>query len=127
MLALPKLLRLQAVFAAMAIGFLIASGIRASWVGAPLSAADVPSSITLFVRYSACLFLPRYGEIGWYRIAMIPALVAFGGGGVIGNVVNFSQNGLASYASLPVFFVAIAINAFGSVLNIAAALGLFRK
>ena len=127
MLALSKLLGLQALFAVLAVGFLVASGIREVTVGAPHSAADVPFSIALFILYSASLFLPRFGRVGWYRITMIPALVFFGGGGVIGNVVNFLQNGLASYASLTVFFVAVSINAYGTALNIVAALGLFRK
>ena len=92
-LTLTVLLRLQWLFAALAIGFLIASGISAWVAGAPLSAAPVLPSMALFALYAASLILPRIGRIGWYRLAMIPALVFFGGGGVIGNIVNFVERG----------------------------------
>ncbi|GGE98881.1 hypothetical protein H1W37_18225 [Stappia taiwanensis] len=126
-LHLRVLVRLQWVFAALAVGFLIASAARAAIVGAPLSAANIPASIGLFVLYAASLFLPRAGRLGWYRLAMIPALVFFGGGGVIANVLRYAENGLESYASVTAFVIAVGINAFGTILNLIAALGLFRK
>lgn len=88
-MALGLLLILQAVFAAAAIMFLLASGLRQQLVGEPLSAAPIVFSITMFVAYSVALLLPRFDRVGWYQLAMIPALLIFGGGGVIANVVNF--------------------------------------
>ena len=126
-LDLRVLLRLQWVFAALAVGFLIASAARDAIAGAPLSAANIPASIGLFMLYAACLFLPRAGRLGWYRLAMIPALLFFGGGGVIANVLRFAESGLENYASVAAFAVAVGINAFGTILNLIAALGLYRK
>ncbi|MDW4498057.1 hypothetical protein R5H30_08715 [Sulfitobacter sp. D35] len=122
-LPLAKLLRLQWLFAALAFGFLIASGLTALIAGAPLSAAPVAASLVMFTLYATSLKLPGMGRVGWYRLAMIPAIVVFGGGGVIANVV---QNGLDDYASVPVFVVAVGINLYGTILNIIVALGLYR-
>lgn len=126
-LPLSSLLRLQWLFAALAVGFLIASVVREGLTGAPLSAANIPISVALFVLYAGGLMLARADWVGWYRLAMIPALVFFGGGGVIGNVLRFAESGLAFYASTPAFLVAVLINAFGTILNIIAALGLFDR
>lgn len=126
-LPLSSLLRLQWLFAALAVGFLIASAVREGLTGAPLSAANIPLSISLFVLYAGSLTLPRGGRVGWYRLAMIPALLFFGGGRVIGNVLRLVESGLAFYASTPAFLVAVGINAFGTILNIIAALGFFHR
>ena len=80
----------------------------------------------MFVVYIACLFLPKNGQIGWYRIMMVVAIVFFGGGGVLGNIVRYLDGGAALYAGVGAWVVALAINAFGTVCNIIAALGLFR-
>ena len=125
MLKLSLLLKLQGLFAAAAIAYLLASGIREQTMGTPLSVAPVVQSILIFCVYIGCLFLPSIGRIGWYRVAMVPAILAFGGGGVIGNIVTYFSGGEASYASFGAWVVAVGINAFGTVLNIIAALGWF--
>lgn len=66
-------------------------------------------------------------KVNWYRISMLPALVLFGGGGVIGNIDRYLNSGLAEYASFAAWAVAVAINLFGTVLNVIAALGWFRR
>ena len=126
-MSLSVLLRLQALFAAASITYLVASLIRQQTTGEPLSAAAIGPSIVMFIAYLGILVLPRMGRVGWYRIGMIPALLLFGGGGVIGNVVRYLDSGLAQYASVTAWSVAVGINAFGTVLNIIAALGFFRR
>jgi hypothetical protein len=123
---LATLLRLQWLFVALATGFLFASAAWQVTTGAPLSAANIPASIALFVLYAVTLLLPRIGRVGWYRLAMIPALVFFGGGGVVANIARFANSGLEAYASVPAFLIAVGINAFGTALNLTAAFGIFR-
>lgn len=124
---LRTLLILQAIFAAMALAFLFTSAWYLNTTGKGLSAAAIVPSIAMFVVYSACLLLPRFGALGWYRIAMAVAIVLFGVGGVVLNVVNYVQNGLRDFASFEVFLIAVAINAFGTIWNIVAAVGAFER
>ena len=104
-----------------------ASAVRQQITGEPLSAAAIGPSILMFLAYCVALFLPRIGKTGWYRISMVPALVLFGVGGVIGNIARYLDSGVAEYASLTAWAIAVTINLFGTVLNVIAALGLFRK
>ena len=55
------------------------------------------------------------------------AILFFGVGGVIGNIVRYMDSGLEDYSSFTALVAAVAINAFGSVLNGIAVLGLFRE
>ena len=123
---LKLLIRLQASFALASVLYLVASGLRAQIGDGPLSVAPVLFSILLFTLYSASLLLPSSGRIGWYRVAMAPAILAFGGGGVVGNVVHYAQTGLEDYAGMGAFVVAVSINFYGTILNIIAAAGWFR-
>lgn len=127
MINLSLLVRLQAVFAVASLTYLATSAIRQQMIGEPLSAAAIGPSILMFLAYCAALLLPRTGRIGWYRIAMVPALVLFGFGGVIGNIIRYIDSGLAEYASLAAWGIAVAINFFGTVLNVIAALKLFKE
>ena len=58
---------------------------------------------------------------------MIFALLFFGGGGVIGNIARYIQSGLEQYAGFMAFAVAVAINTFGTVLNLLALFGWYTK
>ena len=127
MITLKRLLTLQVIFACASLAYLVASLIRRETTGEALSAAAIGPSIAMFIAYLGILYLPKFKRVGWYRIGMIPALLLFGGGGVIGNVIRFVDTGLENYASVPAFALAVAINAYGTVLNIIAALGLFRR
>jgi len=118
---------MQALFAFASVAYLLVSAWRGHAVGEPLSAAPILPSILMFVVYSACLLLPRLGHVGWYRVAMVVAILFFGGGGVVGNIVRYAETGLSEYASFSAWLVAVAINAFGTVLNIVAALGFFQN
>lgn len=126
MIKLSLLLRLQAIFAAASLIYLVLSAIRSHVTGEPLSAAAIGPSIAMFVTYIGCLFLPKIGQIRWYRIAMVVAVILFGGGGVIGNVTRYLDSGLTQYAGFGAWAAAVAINAYGTVLNIIAVLGFFK-
>jgi hypothetical protein len=123
---LQTLLKLQALFAAISLAYLVTSALRLQVTGEALSAAPLLPSMLMFVAYIGCLFLPRSGRIRHYRVAMVVAILLFGGGGVVGNILRYLDSGLADYASLTAWYSAVAINAFGTVLNIMAALGWFR-
>jgi uncharacterized membrane protein len=122
---LRTLLVVQGVYAALALGFLGASGWHAHTTGAPLSAAPVVPSVVMFLIYVVCLLLPRLGRIGWYRVAMAIAIVPFGIGGVVLNILNYAQNGLRDFSSFEIWVLAIAINGFGTAWNVVAAVGAF--
>ena len=125
MISLSRLLGFQSAFAASSLVYLLYSAYLLRTEGAALSAAPLLPSILLFVAYSACLFLPRFGSIRAYRASMVLAILLFGGGGVVGNVVRYLDSGLESYAGFGAWALAVAINTFGTVWNIVAALGLF--
>jgi hypothetical protein len=127
LIRLSKLVRLQALFATLSLTYLLVSAVRQQITGEPLSAAAIGPSILMFLFYCGALFLPRFGKLGWYRTSMLPALVLFGIGGVIGNIARYLDSGLAEYASFFAWAIAVAINLFGTVLNVIAAFGLFGK
>lgn len=91
----------------------------------PLSAANIPMSLCLFAAYGACLWLAKLSRLTGYRIAMTCAVIVFGGGGVVGNLARFIDSGLTEYANLSAFVLAVTINAYGTLLNVRATLGLF--
>lgn len=124
---LRVLIGLQVAFAVMALVFLLISGGYAYTTGKVLSAAQIIPSIIMFLIYSGCLLLPRFGRVGWYRIAMAIAIIPLGGGGVVMNIMNYLQNGLSDFSSFEIFLVAVGINAFGTLWNIVGALGWFRQ
>lgn len=127
MIDLKRLIKLQALFAALSLGYLIASAARQLITGEPLSAAALGPSILLFLIYSAALSLPRFGKVGWYRLSMVLALVPFGIGGVILNISRYLDSGLAEYSSFAAWAIAVSFNLYGTILNIIATLGLFQR
>lgn len=127
MIPLRTLVKLQAVFALLSVTYLLISLWRKEAIGEPLSAAALGPSLALFGLYAASLFLAKLPRKLWYRIAMVFALLFFGGGGVIGNIYRFFDSGLEQYASFPAWLIAVLINGFGSFWNVIAAFGLYKK
>lgn len=127
MIKLPRLIFLQLSFALIAVSYLLFSAYRLQVTGQALSAAPVLPAIALFVFYCGSLFLPRIGMINSYRLAMLVAIVLFGGLGVVGNITRYMDSGLEQYATFSAFVIAVAINSYGTVFNIIAALGLFKN
>jgi hypothetical protein len=127
MIKLSRLLALQVSFAIIAVGYLLLSAYQLQVTGQALSAAPALPAISLFVVYCSSLWLPRLGMIKGYRLVMLVAIVVFGGMGVIGNILRYLGSGLEQYSTLLAFIIAVAINGYGTVLNIIAALGLFKN
>ena len=127
MIKLSTLLFLQLSYALIAVGYLLLSTYRLQVTGQALSAAPILPAIIMFVPYCGLLLLPRVGMIKGYRFAMVVASVLMGGGGVVGNIMRYMDSGLEHYATFSAFVIAVAINSYGTVLNIIAALGLFKN
>lgn len=126
-LRLPYVIANQVAFAAASVGYLLTSLYLEVTSGAGLSAAPMAFSLIAFAVYFACLFLPRFGMMRSYRTVMVIALILFGGGGVIGNIVRYFQTGLEQYASFYAWIIAVAINSYGTIFNFIAASGWFRS
>ena len=116
---IKTVIKYQYVYTAMAIGFLICSGVVDFFTGSPLSVANVPVSITLFTTY--CFLIYKYStNRRVYLTTMVFAILLFCLGGVFGNLHEYFTAGLENYYNLPIFILAVSINAFGSIFNIIA-------
>lgn len=127
MLKLRRLIVYQGLFACASLTYLGLSYWHLEETGEALSAAAIGPSISLFVAYLFTLALPHFGFERLYRIAMVFALVFFGGGGVIGNIMRYMDSGLEYYASLFAFVIAVTINGLGSLLNLIALFGWYSR
>ncbi len=126
-MSLHRLVRLQYIFALASVTYLLVSWWRKETLGEALSAAPIGASILMFIVYAVCLQLARLPKTLWYRLAMGVAVVLFGGGGVIGNIWRYLQDGLDEYASFGAFIIAVSINLFGTILNVMATLAMFKS
>lgn len=125
MISLKILVKLQLLFTAMSVIYLLISLWRKETIGEPLSAAAIWPSIILFVLYSFSLLLAKLPNKIWYSLSMILAIIFFGLGGVLGNIYHYFDSGSEEYASITAWLLAVLINAFGTFLNIIALLGRF--
>lgn len=124
---LGLLLKFQAAYAVLAIGYLLLSYQQVQSGGVQFSAAAPLANIPIFLAYAGCLLLGVYRKHVPYRLAMLAAVLMFGGGGVVMNVVNYVQSGLDGYSSFAALAAAVAINAFGLIWNVIAALGVYTR
>lgn len=118
---------LQFLFALASVTYLLVNAWRVHLEIEPLSPAPIALSLILFGLYTMSIFLVRLKSKIWYRIAMGCAILFFGGGGVIGNIMRYMDSGLEQYASFSALALAVSINAFGTFWNVFAVLGLYRK
>lgn len=58
---------------------------------------------------------------------MTAAVLMFGFGGVLMNIVHYLQSGLEGFSSFPGFAVGVSINAFGLIWNALAAIGAYQR
>lgn len=124
---LRLLLMFQALYAVMAIGYLLASYWQVRSGGVQFSAAAPLANILLFAVYAGCLLLGVYGWHGPYRIAMAAAILIFATGGVVMNILNYAMTGLAGYSSFAAWAIGVAINVYGLLWNVIAAAGVYRR
>lgn len=121
------LIILQLLFVVASVSYLLANTWRVHFEIEPLSPAPIALSLILFGLYTMSIFLVRLKSKIWYRIAMGCAILFFGGGGVVGNIMRYMDSGLEQYASFSALALAVSINAFGTFWNVFAVLGLYRK
>jgi len=125
-MTLKKLLLLQIIYAVLGIGYNVVSHLVAAGGGKALSStAPLVGGLSLGV-YALCLLPGFLGLITPYRVLMGLAILVFGYGGIIKHLMNY-PDGLAQYASMTAYVIAIGINVYGLALNILAAAGRFER
>lgn len=125
---LRTLLTLQFLYAALGLAYLAVSYMQIRGGGVPLSKAPPGPAALLFVIYAACLlaFGVYYRGVP-YRIAMAIAIPALAFGGVLMNIVSYFQTGLEGYSSFAAWAIGTAINAYGLIWNVVAAIGAYER
>ena len=79
------------------------------------------------------IFSERYRNLGiyrrylLYRVTMAIAVLGFGYGGVVVNILNYLNTGVEGYLSFTAWLLALAINSYGTLWNIIAMLGLYKQ
>lgn len=125
---LRTLLTLQFLYAAMALAYLAVSYVRIMGGGGPLSKAPPMPAAVIFVIYAACLlcFGVYYKHVP-YRIAMALAIPVCAFGGVLMNIVSYFQTGLEGFSSFGAWAIGVAINTYGLIWNVIAAIGAYKR
>jgi hypothetical protein len=125
-LKLSYLLRLQIVYAAIALVFNATSVITFTIYGRLLTPTDPLLGSLVLVIYSSVIWLGYRQFITLYRIFMAFSVLIFGYGGVGVHLVQliYSPDGYFSALS---GILAICINMAGLILNCIAALGLYSE
>ncbi|MDN2482875.1 hypothetical protein [Vibrio agarivorans] len=115
-------LRCQWIYYWLSIAYLLTSFVTLMTMGKQLSPAGIHYSMILFSLYAlALLQYEKFTRV--YNIVTVSALVAFTYGGVYVNVMNLVNGDLSLYFSSSAWIIAVFINGFGSLANVAA----FRK
>ncbi|PWJ38523.1 hypothetical protein [Sediminitomix flava] len=127
MIPLRKLVQRQFAFAVFASLYLLGSLVHEHFRSVAFIQSPVLPSFIILAVYTLSLLLSKKVNKKWYRIAMIPAILFFGGLGVVGNLILFMNSGLAYYSSYNMWLIALGINFYGSMLNIFALLGLYKE
>ena len=119
---LSLLLRLQLVYASLGVSFNVVS-ITAGVLGAePLTSTNPYLGMATMLAYGSFLLAAYKGHLLPYRFLMVWSLVAFGHFGIYVHIVQLDRQP-ELYYSTNVAVAAIAINVYGWVLNLFAALG----
>lgn len=124
---LRTLLLLQFSFAALSLLYLTVSLIRVSGGSIPLSAAPIIPSMLAFGVYCGFLSFGIFRRYLLYRITMAIAVLGFGYGGVVVNILNYFNTGVEGYLSFTAWLLALVINSYGTLWNIMAMLGLYKR
>jgi hypothetical protein len=121
---LNRLLRLQLLYCAAGLAYNLASLSVVLRGGEPLATTSPVLGAAFMLLYGVCLLPGRMGQLGLYRILMAVFLLVGGYGGIAVHLIDFSRDPTL-YASPVAWFLAVAINGFGWILNGLAALGRF--
>ena len=122
---LKTLVRLQLCYAIAGLVYNVVSIVLVQQGSAALSPTSPVAGIVALVLYAISLLTCRAHSLVPYRVLMGPWLVVFGYGGVLKHLLNASS--MDDYYSPAAWTMAIGINAFGLILNIMGAFGLFRE
>lgn len=121
---LSRLLRFQAFYFVIALGYNVVSWLRVRAGRPPLSATSPKMGLLVMSLYGSWLIPGRAASLPLYRLLMAVAVVYLGYGGILRHIRNrFSNPDL--YSSTLAWAAAIGINSFGLVLNLLAATGQF--
>jgi hypothetical protein len=123
---LTTLLKLQVVYFILGVAFNCLS-LYFTLTGRPALGPTQPVMGLISMVVYALFLIPGFmRKLVLYRILMAVAILVIGYGGVVTHIINiFTQPQL--YSSVVAWAGAVGINLFGLVLNIIAALGLFKK
>jgi hypothetical protein len=122
---LDLLLKLQAVYCLLGIGYNVVSLVLSRTGGSTLSPTDPVMGFVSMAVYGGCLLVGvlQYKRI--YRILMALSVMVLGYGGVVLHLVNYTAGRTFLYDSMLAWGAAVCINLFGLVLNFIGALGFF--
>jgi len=122
---ISRLLKLQWLYCFLGILFNLVSWAVLSKSGKPLTPTAPLSGLAVMAIYGLFLVAGQFKQISLYRTLMVVAILILGYGGIFNHfkLLNQAQE---LYHSLWVGLIAIAINAFGLILNSLAALGRFK-
>jgi hypothetical protein len=113
------------LYAALGIGYNVVSMVVTASAGRGLSHTNPVTSIVSLLIYILALIPGFLGRLTIYRILAFASILVFGYDGVLTHILRYPN--LESYYSPATWAVAIAINAFGLILNIMAAAGIFQN
>ena len=119
---LSVLLRLQLVYVAMGTGFNVVSLLVGILGAEPLTSTKPYLGLIAMLVYASFLLAAYKERLLFYRVLMGCSLLLFGHSGIYVHIVQLYQQP-ELYYSTSVALAAIAINAFGWMLNLLAALG----
>jgi len=121
---LPNLLLLQWTFCLFGIAYNGVSYFRIRSNHQALTPTPPLTGTMFLLFYGACLIAGHLGFLTFYRWIMLPFVLLFGYFGVYKHFTGYAQKP-NMYVSGFTCFVAMAINAWGTLLNIMAVTGRF--
>ncbi len=126
MIGLKKLIVLQLLFVILTLVFAWINISEIQQSGKSLTASPILPTLIMIFAYLGSLFLAALNNKLWYRATMLIAILIFGVGGVLGNIVGFLLTGMKFYTSIWTWAITVIINIYGTILNSIAFSGRFK-
>lgn len=123
---LSYLLKLQFFYFVLGFGYNVVSYIKAAGGGKALAPTNPVTGGIFMALYGICLLSGYRGLLKLYRVLMAFFILITGYGGIIKHFLVYSQQP-GAYSSQLAWVSAIGINAFGTLLNLAAVVGWFEN